>query len=350
MRKTGGIMLMKLKDGRIAYFDNLKFFLILTVVFGHAADYYTKSSAMMRYLYIFIYTFHMPLFILLSGYFMKSMIGQSTFKVDKICSYFILYLFMQITIYIMKIAVMKEADPVFHFMSESGPPWYLMAMMIWPGLMYLLKNINKKYVLLISAVLGILIGYDRSIRDYLCLSRVLVFFPFFALGYYITERDIAKILNSKLLKIFSLTFMSALFVLILIKGDFLYQFRGFLTARNPYEIIKVPFPLLGGFYRLFIYAVMAVMSIAVLYLIPNCEIPLITKMGRRTLQVYILHYFVLRIANGLGWVGLIERTFPAVWKWIYLLICAALTFLLSAKIFQYPFKKIMRIKFDRIYR
>ena len=55
----------------IFLFDNLKFFLILTVVIGHFIDYITKSSHMMSGLFLFIYSFHMPLLFIISGMFIR---------------------------------------------------------------------------------------------------------------------------------------------------------------------------------------------------------------------------------------------------------------------------------------
>ena len=54
---------------RIFLFDNLKFLLIMTVVVGHCVYYMTGNSNIMKSIFIFIYSFHMPLFIYLSGLF-----------------------------------------------------------------------------------------------------------------------------------------------------------------------------------------------------------------------------------------------------------------------------------------
>ncbi|WP_426638635.1 acyltransferase family protein [Priestia aryabhattai] len=56
---------------RDAYFDNVKFILIVLVVFGHLLTPFINDEQWLRTLYIFIYTFHMPAFILISGYFAK---------------------------------------------------------------------------------------------------------------------------------------------------------------------------------------------------------------------------------------------------------------------------------------
>ncbi len=56
---------------RDSYFDNAKFLLIFLVVFGHIIRSYIHDNDALLHIYKFIYTFHMPAFILISGYFAK---------------------------------------------------------------------------------------------------------------------------------------------------------------------------------------------------------------------------------------------------------------------------------------
>ena len=58
-------------EQRSYYFDNAKFILIGFVVFGHLLSPYANDSQLIGALYKTIYTFHMPAFILVSGYFAK---------------------------------------------------------------------------------------------------------------------------------------------------------------------------------------------------------------------------------------------------------------------------------------
>ena len=53
------------------YFDNARFFLIVLVVFGHLTRSYVNESHIFKALYMFIYSFHMPAFVLISGFFAK---------------------------------------------------------------------------------------------------------------------------------------------------------------------------------------------------------------------------------------------------------------------------------------
>nr|MCX3330604.1 acyltransferase family protein [Bacillus pacificus] len=60
-----------MNKSRDSYFDNAKFLLIFLVVFGHILRSFINDNEFMLYLYKFIYTFHMPAFILVSGFFAK---------------------------------------------------------------------------------------------------------------------------------------------------------------------------------------------------------------------------------------------------------------------------------------
>lgn len=56
----------KVRDAR---FDTLKGVLILTVVFGHFFTHDASHGVVSESLANFIYSFHMPLFVFVSGYF-----------------------------------------------------------------------------------------------------------------------------------------------------------------------------------------------------------------------------------------------------------------------------------------
>ena len=57
---------------RIALWDNLKFFLVTCVVIGHFADQFTDLSKIYDSIFLFIYSFHIPLFIFIAGLMFKN--------------------------------------------------------------------------------------------------------------------------------------------------------------------------------------------------------------------------------------------------------------------------------------
>lgn len=54
---------------RNTFADSIKFFLMFLVVYGHLMQEHIEGNSVNATIYCFIYTFHMPLFLLLSGYF-----------------------------------------------------------------------------------------------------------------------------------------------------------------------------------------------------------------------------------------------------------------------------------------
>jgi len=50
-------------ENRIALWDNLKFLLVTCMVIGHFADQFTDVSIIYDSIFLFIYSFHIPLFI-----------------------------------------------------------------------------------------------------------------------------------------------------------------------------------------------------------------------------------------------------------------------------------------------
>src|SRR5947208_3298483 len=57
---------------RDAFFDNAKYLAILLVAMGHSWEPLTDGSRTAEALYEIVYTFHMPAFIVISGYFSRN--------------------------------------------------------------------------------------------------------------------------------------------------------------------------------------------------------------------------------------------------------------------------------------
>lgn len=72
-------------------FDNLKGFAIILVIFGHALQYVIGTEyAYDNILYRLIYSFHMPLFMMISGFFFYNSLSRSFVEVFKSKFIFIL--------------------------------------------------------------------------------------------------------------------------------------------------------------------------------------------------------------------------------------------------------------------
>ena len=75
---------------RIYKFDNVKFLAIMLVVIGHCIGPCYDDSDIFRSGFVFIYSFHMPLFIFISGLFVKEYKQGDKFPMQKIAYYLVL--------------------------------------------------------------------------------------------------------------------------------------------------------------------------------------------------------------------------------------------------------------------
>ena len=69
---------------RNVYIDNVKALLIILVVVGHFTDLAVDESEMMKSLFVFIYSFHMPLFIFVNGLLCKHIVKDRHRVMDKV--------------------------------------------------------------------------------------------------------------------------------------------------------------------------------------------------------------------------------------------------------------------------
>lgn len=112
---------------RDPYFDSLKFILITLVVFGHAISFVEGKWA--NALYLWIYLFHMPLFIFVSGYFTKQLPTEK-FKKGILGLAETLIVF-QIISRLLRYFLEGEACSLTLLVTPFWILWYLMALILW---------------------------------------------------------------------------------------------------------------------------------------------------------------------------------------------------------------------------
>lgn len=161
---------------RDAYFDNLKFILILLVVVGHLIEPFNGEPTMGT-IYQFIYSFHMPLFIFTAGYFAKRV--QSPKQYVGLLSGLVVPYFIFETLYTLFDYYMQGLDRLdFTYFYPNWILWFLFSMMLWKMLLpYLLM---LKYPLVFCFAMSIMLGYSIDVDYYASISRTLYFLPFFS--------------------------------------------------------------------------------------------------------------------------------------------------------------------------
>lgn len=166
--------------------DNLKLLLMLMVVFGHVIEYYINDSKLLMGIYIFIYIFHMPLFVFISGYFSKNLEKCSKGVVR---SLLIPYILLSVVWY--TIASIWSGEFIFSLFNPGWTLWYLISLFIWRlSIKYLVK---VKFILIISIILSLFISIIPSSNSLGFILRTVTFLPFFLIGYYTKEHNIRYI-------------------------------------------------------------------------------------------------------------------------------------------------------------
>lgn len=269
---------------RHAYFDNAKFFLIYLVVFGHLIQPRIEELNTIYVLYTWIYFFHMPAFIFLAGFFAKGAgdkgyIGKLTKKL------LLPYLVFQLiyTVYFFFIGKEDWVATPFH---PHWSLWFLFSLFFWHLLLAAFKKIPAVAGICFAVIIGIAVGYVEQIGHTFSLSRTVVFFPFFLLGFWLKKEHLFMLKKTPI-KIMAVLFLLAMIAIITVLPSFSADWL--MNAKSYEELGQ---PVYGGIFRLGIYSTAVLMSICVFAWIPKQE-SIFSKLGQRTMYVYLLHGFFI---------------------------------------------------------
>ncbi|WP_085506330.1 acyltransferase family protein [Thalassobacillus devorans] len=270
---------------RDALFDNAKFILIFLVVFGHMIQPFTDGSKPMYTLYMWIYTFHMPAFILLAGFFAKGA-GNKGYIAKLAKKLLFPYLIFQ-TIYTGYFFFIGKESWATGLFYPHWSLWFLVSMFCWHLLLQLFSRIPPLAGMAITVSIGVLVGYFDTIGHAYSLSRTFVFFPFFLAGYWLSKENIAQ-WRTVPVRIVSLAVMAVVAGLLITLPEIN---SGWLLGSKSYAVLNME--NWGGLIRLGTYMLAGLMIVSVIAWMPGREIRW-TSLGQRTLYVYLLHGFFIQ--------------------------------------------------------
>lgn len=277
---------------RIALWDNLKFLLIIFVVIGHYTQQFRADNEILQRIYVFIYSFHMPIFIFVTGLFSKKAVDEKNIK--KVLPYLTCFFATTLILFITK-ALLGWA-PVFELFSPSGISWYLMSMFFMFLITMLIKDYKPQYIFVLSLIIGVMCGFVQTENpDFFTWMRTLTFYPFFCLGYISDREKIEKTTNKISIKITAVIFFVAIYLLIYFFPKQANKISRLNTARHTYSELG-RFAPYGWELRLLTYAISFAAIFLLISLIPRKRIKGFTSLGERTLGIYMFHYVIIYIA------------------------------------------------------
>ncbi|MFI6577174.1 acyltransferase family protein [Nocardiopsis sp. NPDC050513] len=280
--------------GRDARLDNAKFILVALVVVGHAveplAGEYTPAGA----LYYWIYFFHMPAFILISGYLSRNFDASSN-RVEKLVlslavPYLIFWTAHQ-TIYAVERGGLPESLSV---LKPTWTLWFLVALFLWRLSVPVWQRL--RWPVGIAVVISVFAA-TADLGTTLSLGRVLSFLPFFVLGLSLRREHFAFLdrwwVRTVSVAVLVVTAVLAVPISDHLSRDWLF-WRDSLTDRD----IDPLLPSMG--IRLAFMGLALLMSVSVLALTPKRR-TWVTKLGAYSLYVYLGHSVVLLLLKDSSW-------------------------------------------------
>lgn len=264
----------EIKKARDPYFDNLKGILIFLVAAGHCLNICRDANPVCDYLFHLIYTFHMPLFFYISGYFSKNVAKSSRTAFEALIIPAIPF---ELLYYIMHVAT--GADNTEPFLTPVFAYWFCFALFFCRMLLPYLTRI--RCIVPLTFVLALAAGFNPQINEYMTLSRFICMLPFFLLGYYTGRETMEKIRGTRMLPAIAMGAAAAAAVFALMR--FTGADLGF-TLRSPYENVY------GMFFRAAQFTLALPLSLMVMRLTP-AKGSYLSVIGQKTLQIYFLHFY-----------------------------------------------------------
>ncbi|GAA3715828.1 acyltransferase family protein [Nonomuraea antimicrobica] len=323
---------------RDPFLDNVKFVLIALVPIGHSLVP-TLAADSARAAYIFIYTFHMPLFVVISGYLSRNF-WNSNAKTNKLVDTFLVpYVIVEVGYAALRFALGQKWSLT--IIDPAWLNWYLLALLFWRLSTPVWKRM--KYPVPVAIAIYLFAGFSQISGDF-SMDRFFGLLPFFVLGLVLQPEHFER-LNRRWIKIVSvLTLAGAAAVAIFIApkaplGPFYYK--------NSFQDLDLSW-YMGLGLRVGLLVCALAMCFAVLALVPRRE-TWFTDLGTRTLYCYLLHGIPVLIAKEMGWLE-----FP----WLYgplgvLAIsssCFALAIILCLPATRTVFKWVLEPRLTWLYR
>ncbi|BBF43353.1 putative membrane protein [Lachnospiraceae bacterium KM106-2] len=322
---------------RDAWFDNYKALLIILVVVGHFIEPLRDDHGTVNDLYFIIYSFHMPAFIMISGYFSKKKVPL----MKEVKTLLVPYLIFQFSHYILYNLVLEESKEL-HLFQPHFTLWYIFCLFVWK---FITPYVTKiKYIFPIAVVFGMTIGVDSTMGTLMSISRIIVYYPFFLLGYYADKERVAAFFHNRIWKVIAGSIVAGygLLIYFVVPNDDVYN--KFVSCRYCYEELELNAYegtlLMGAF-----YLVALVLTISVGLLISS-KVHWFTYLGQRTMSIYLFHGLIQRFL--LGYTDIYDEINTHLEVGELLAFSVVLTFVLSFPVFMSMVKKLSNLKIERI--
>lgn len=321
--------------------DNVKAVLIFLVVFGHLIELHIEGSQLLRPLWIFLYSFHMPMFALVSGMFSHASLGQREGR----------QIIRNVVAPLLAFELIYEATE----MLITGKPsvyatliapywmlWYLLSLLSWRLMLPLFARL--RFGLLFALALAMLCGYSEQSGYLLSLSRSVTFFPYFLLGSMMRPDFFQRRIGDWRYNLLAAALVTAALVICFrlpVYFDYRWLYGSFSLNRLGMA------NLTGSAWQLLQYVACTLTGLAVLQLLTRRPLGL-ARFGRRSLYIFLWHGMALIVLQQTGLLPKIFQHGEALALAVSLLVSAAIVWLAASDLCERWTRRLLLEPADKL--
>ncbi|MCR4672039.1 MAG: hypothetical protein K5637_02230 [Lachnospiraceae bacterium] len=266
---------------------NTAFCLIMLVIIGHIADHYSGSYGWAKYLFVLTYAVDYPLLFFITGLGSKDIVSSERLDFGKIFPWFAASAVLDLFRFIVQAA--GGSDVSFKLFDQRNVSWLFLAFFVIMLAAWAVHRINPWYVMAISVILALAAGYDTTVGAGYALSRILVYFPVFYLGY-LTDADyLEELMEKKTAKIVSFIILVFYAVCSYFNLSWMYKYRSLFTSNKSYGMFEGKDFLWGMQYRAMYLCILLIVGAALICIVPGKKIRFLSDIGSRWKTVYFWH-------------------------------------------------------------
>jgi len=279
---------------RDPWFDNAKMALVLLVVVGHAWTL-LPHTGLNDHLYDFLYAWHVPAFVFVTGYLSRSFSWAPRRMWQLVSTVVVPYVLFECALALFRIYVGGERLEDL-FSDPHWPMWYLSALFFWrlvtPVFTWLPTAVAIGAAVATSLLAGLYAG------DTLDMARILGLLPFFVLGLTATPERLERLrepwVRQAGLCVFLAIAVATTWTDTLAQTEWLYY-------RSQYAELDVS-DTRAVVTRAVLLMIGVLGAWSFLAMVPRIG-GWFTRMGAATLVVYLFHGFAIKGAEYSGYMG-----------------------------------------------
>ena len=277
---------------RDPFFDNAKFMAIVLVVAGHSIVN-LRDVRLAHAAYLFVYTFHMPVFIVITGYFSRNFTFSGGKARKLITNLGVPYVVFE-TAYSTYHWAVGHAKFEISVLDPYYLTWFLMALFLWRLSTPVWQQI--RWPVGAAVIISLLSGMTDLPTD-LEMNRTFGLVPFYVLGLMLKPEHFEALKRPKARVVGAITLVLAFaFTLFVADRNMATRWVYWKTGNGDMHVNN----LVGSGMRLGLLVGAGVLVMAFLTMVP-AKRTWFTNLGGATLYAYLLHGFFTKLLEYMGW-------------------------------------------------